>query len=153
MPRSFRLFNSKRDGADEIGFHLEMRAREFIERGMSPDEARRAAAASFGDVAAIEAACRDERAMRARQAARRDLLQGMGLDLKVALRSLWRRPAFTTAATLTLTLGIGAAAAVFAIVSGVLLRPLPYRDPARLAMVWLTGPAVRGQENQLPLSA
>ena len=87
MPRSFRFINSKRDVADEIGFHLEMRTREFIERGMSPDDARRAAAASFGDVAAIEAACRDERAMRAREYARRDWFQGMGLDLRVALSS------------------------------------------------------------------
>ena len=153
MPRSFRFTDSKRDVADEIGFHLEMRTREFIERGMSPEDARRAAAASFGDVDAIEAECRDERAIRAREHARRDWLQGVSLDLKVALRGLWRRPAFTAAATLTLTLGIGAAAAVFAIVSGVLLRPLPYRDPARLVMIWLVGSDVRGAANQLPLSA
>src|SRR5437763_2684312 len=153
MRRSFRFTHSKRDVADEIGFHLEMRTREFIERGMPPEEARRAAAASFGDVAAIEAECRDERAMRAREHARRDWLQGIGLDLKVAVRSLWRRPAFTAASTLTLTLGIGAAAAVFAIVSGVLLRPLPYRDPGRLVMIWLMGSDVHGTGNQLPLSA
>ena len=153
MPRSFRFFDSKRDVADEIGFHLEMRTREFIERGMSPEDARRAAGASFGDVAAIEAACRDERAIRAREHARRDLLQGLGLDLKVAIRSLWRRPAFTAAATLTLTLGIGAAAAVFAIVSGVLLRPLPYHQPDRLVMVWVTGSDVHGAQSPLPLSA
>src|SRR2546423_10421920 len=153
MRRSFRFTHSKRDVADEIGFHLEMRTREFIERGMPPEEARRAAAASFGDVAAIEAQCRDERAMRAREHARRDWLQGIGLDLKVAVRSLWRRPAFTAASTLTLTLGIGAAAAVFAIVSGVLLRPLPYRDPSRLAMLWMGGPGVRGASSQMPLSA
>ena len=153
MKRSFRFAHSRRDVADEIGFHLEMRTREFIERGMSPDEARRAAAASFGDVAAIEAECRDERALRARVHARRDLLQGVNLDLKVALRSLWRRPAFTIAAALTLTLGIGAAAAVFAIVSGVLLRPLPYRDPSRLVMVWMEDPESHGSVSHLPLSA
>src|SRR5690349_16462894 len=153
MRRSFRVGNSKRDVADEIGFHLEMRTREFIERGMSPEDARRAAAASFGDVDAIAAECRDERAMRDSERARRDWVQGLGLDVRVALRGLWRRPAFTAASTLTLTLGIGAAAAVFAIVSGVLLRPLPYRDPARLIMVWLMGSDVHGVANQLPLSA
>ena len=156
MKRSFRFTHSRRDVADEIGFHLEMRTREFIERGMSPDDARRAAAASFGDVDAIEAECRDERALRARGHARRDLLQGIGLDLKVALRSLWRRPAFTSAAVLTLTLGIGAAAAVFAIVSGVLLRPLPYRDPSRLVMLWMdefsSGGAVRSARRRSRLS-
>ena len=153
MPGSFRFTNSKRDVADEIGFHLEMRTREFIERGMSPEDARRAAAASFGDVAAIEAACRAERERRAREHSRRDWLQGIELDLKVALRALWRRPAFTAATALTLTLGIGAATAVFAIVSGVLLRPLPYRDPSRLMMVWFIGADVHGTDNQEPLSA
>ena len=153
MPRAFRVINSKREVSDEIAFHLEMRTREFTERGMSPEEARRAAAASFGDVAAIEAACRGERAMRDREHARRDWLQGIDLDLRVALRSLWRRPAFTAAAILTLTLGIGAAAAVFAIVSGVLLRPLPYRDPSRLVMVWMEGSDTHGLSSTLPLSA
>ena len=152
MGRSFR-FTSKREVSDEIGFHLEMRTREFIESGMSPEEARRAAAASFGDVAAIEAQCRDERAIRAREEGRRDWRQGIGLDLKVALRSLWRRPAFTSSAVLTLTLGIGAATAVFAIVSGVLLRPLPYRDPSRLVMLWMQGTGVRGTDSRMPLSA
>jgi predicted permease len=155
--RIFRLSESRpdprRDVADEIDFHLDMRAREFVERGLPPDDARRAAAASFGDVAAIEAECRDVRVERTRERARRDWLQGIGLDAKVAARGLWTQRGFTAAAGFTLALGIGAAAAVFAIVDGVLLRPLPYHDPARLAMIWMSGADVRGQENQLPLSA
>ena len=153
MGRSFRFLHSRRDVGDEIQFHLEMRTREFIERGLTEEEARRAAAASFGDVAEIEAACRDVRRRRGRERDRRDWLQGLRLDVKVAGRAMWARPAFTASAVLTLALGIGAAAAVFAIVSGVLLRPLPYRDPARLVMIWHTGPDVRGPESQLPLSA
>ena len=157
MPRSFRLSDSRsdprRDVEDEIRFHLEMRAREYMERGMSPEDARRAAGASFGDVAAIEAECRDVRLLRSRDRARRDWWQGMGFDLRVAVRALWKRPAFTLAAVVTLALGIGATAAVFAIVSGVLLRPLPYHDPSRLAMVWHAANDVRGPASQLPLSA
>jgi predicted permease len=155
--RVFRLSESRpdprRDVEEEIDFHLEMRAREFMERGLSPDDARRAAAASFGDVRAIEAECASLRRHRARERARRDWLVGLGLDVKVATRALWKRPVFAAAVITTLALGIGAAAAVFAIVAGVLLRPMPYRDPQQLVMVWLTGPDVRGPASQLPLSA
>jgi hypothetical protein len=59
---------------------------------------------------------------------------------------------FTTAAILTLGLGIGSAAAGFTVVDGVLLRPLPYADPARLQMVWLYGSAGGGQRVEMPLS-
>ena len=156
MRRIFRLTDSRpdprRDVADEIDFHLEMRTREYIERGLSPDDARRAASASFGDVAAIQAECRGVRTGRVRDRARRDWLLGLELDLRVATRALWTKRGFTAAAALTLALGIGAAAAVFAIVDGVLLRPLPYHDPARVVMIWMSGPDVRGPASELPLS-
>jgi hypothetical protein len=61
-------------------------------------------------------------------------------DVRFAWRAVARRPAFTALVVLTLALGIGVNSAVFALVDAVLLRPLPYRDPSRLAFIWQTLP-------------
>src|SRR5262245_13440207 len=57
-------------------------------------------------------------------------------DLRYALRGLLRSPGFTVAAVLSLALGLGGSIAIFTVVDNVLLRPLPYRDPGALVMVW-----------------
>lgn len=152
MPRSFRGLkpNATRDVADELRFHLEMRTREFMEQGMSPEEARRAADAAFGDVAAIDAELRAGRESRDRDRARTDRAHELAMDLRFALRTLRKNIGFTVSTVATLALGLGAATAVFTVVNGVLLRPLPYPDPSRLAMVWMSS---KQYGEQMPLSA
>jgi predicted permease len=156
MKRTFRLSDSRpdprRDVTDEIGFHLDMRVQELIEQGLSKEDALREARRHFGDVAAIEAECRDVRAVRAREHERREGLRGLTMDLRYALRSLRNNIGFTVAAILTLGLGVGAAAAVFSVVDGVLLRPLPYADAPRLVMMWMSSPSAQSLSTNLPLS-
>src|SRR3954468_9766787 len=67
-------------------------------------------------------------------------------DLSLASRNAFRRPGFTALVVVTLALGIGVNSAVFALLDGVLLRPLPYRDPSRLVFLWQTFPSQNIQE-------
>ena len=129
--------NVDADVDDELRFHLDMRIREFEARGMSAAEARRAALERFGDVHRIEGELRDHdrRCERGRQ--RRDVMSDLSYDIRYALRSLRRSPVFTVVAVLTLSLGIGATTAIFSVVHGVLLTPLPFPDAGRLVIVWM----------------
>src|SRR5262245_51281146 len=142
--KSFRLSDSRPDANgdvdDEVAFHLEMRAREFMEQGMSAEDARRKAAAAFGDVRSIRGDLRTERTARNTERRRREWWDGLRMDARYALRTLRKNPAFSVAAIATLALGLGATLAVFTVVNGVLLRPLPYRNAARATLVWITQP-------------
>jgi predicted permease len=111
---------------DELRFHVEMEAEHNVSLGMSPADARAKALREMGDLA------RWRRESGARPRAERRPLALLAGDLRLGARTLRRAPAFAGVAVLTLALAIGAAAAVFAAVDGVLLRPLPYPEPGRL---------------------
>jgi putative ABC transport system permease protein len=125
------------DVDDELAFHLDMRARDYEARGLTSDEARRAAAERFGDMQGIGGALRahDRRRQRGRQ--RREYMSDIANDVRYGLRSFGRAPAFTAVALLTLALGIGATTAIFSVINTVILRPLPYPESDRIIQVWM----------------
>jgi putative ABC transport system permease protein len=124
--------------ADEVAFHLEMRVREYLARGFTPEEARRAALARFGDLDRTRAVCQHLGHQRDRTMRRHRYLAELRQDLVFALRQLWKTPGFTLVAMLTLALGIGATGSIFSVVHAVVLRPLTVPAPERLVDVWET---------------
>lgn len=122
----------EREVDDELAFHLDMRAEKLRRSGLSDDVANTRAHERFGDTARV----RDELLTIDRKYAREvrtmEWIESVWSDLRFTLRTLRRMPAFTTVATLTLALGIGATSAMFTLVNGILLRPLPYPNAGRL---------------------
>jgi putative ABC transport system permease protein len=144
MPHEPRTIDGRieRDVDDEIAFHIESRVSALMARGQSEDTARRNAEAEFGDVreARRELAAADRNRRRRERIAQ--WLDAAAQDVRQAVRSLRRSPAFTIAAVLTLVIGIGASVAIFAVVNGVLVRPLPYGHPERLVGAWHDMPPI-----------
>jgi predicted permease len=148
LPRIFRP-TARAEVADELRFHVEERARELIERGMDPERALEQAERRFGPVRPIEDELVDSTRRRRQREDRAERLMNLRKDLRYTLRSLRKNPGFAATAVGTLALGVGAALAVFTVVNGVLVRPLPYNDPERITMIWTWMPEGYG----LPLSS
>jgi putative ABC transport system permease protein len=121
---------------EEIALHVEMRTRELVERGIDPIAARKLALGRLGDVERLKQTCVDLSRRRDRSMRLGQWFEELRDDVKVAIRQLLGSPVFTTIAVTTLALGIGANSAIFALVDATLLRPLPFREPGRLVMLW-----------------
>jgi predicted permease len=128
---------------EEIRFHLDQLTERNRRAGLSPSEARRRALLAFGGREGVREQARDQ--------LRFVILEDLLLDLRVSLRSLRRAPGFTMLASLTLALGIGATTAIFSVLNGVVIKPLPYPDADELVAIWQTAPGMNAA--QLPLSA
>lgn len=115
---------------EEIRSHIEMETEKNIAEGRTPDEARRLALAAFGGRDAALEAHRDVRGVR--------WIPDLVRDSRFALRTLRHNPVLTVAAIVTLAVGIGANTAIFSTLHAVVLRPLPFKDPDRLVMLYET---------------
>ena len=120
---------------DELDFHIRMREERLAKLGLSPEEARADALARFGDHERIRAECLSIDQQYAREMTMMDWLESLAADLRFALRTLRRAPAFTVITALTLALGVGATTAIFTLVHGILLRPLSYPHAEQLVRV------------------
>jgi predicted permease len=126
----------------DIRDHIEMETQENVERGLSPEEAHYAAMRKFGNVTRV--------AEETRAVWSFIWIEQLLQDVSYGVRALRKNPGFAMVIVLTLALGIGANTAIFSVVRGVVLAPLPYSQPDRLVMVWENRPNVKTLSTSYP---
>ncbi len=133
------------DLADELNHYLEESETAFTTKGLSPEEARRAARLELdGTMTAVS--------QQVRESGWENTLDTLFTDLRYAARRLRASPGFTAVSVLTLALGLGASTAIFSVIEGVLLKPLPYANSERLVALRHTAPGIDIKELNLSLS-
>src|SRR5215469_12942752 len=140
LQRSFQrlwsVFRRSQDDSEldgELAFHLELATEENVQRGMTPEEARRQAFIQLGGMEQAREMQREARALPA--------LDTLFQDLRYAFRGLIRSPGFAVAAVLTLAMGIGINATMFSMVSSFLLRRPPVPESQRVVVISSVNPA------------
>ena len=124
----FRKSRLEHELDDEVLAHLELAERDALARGLTPAEARREALRSFGGVEQMKEVHREHRSTL--------WIENLVKDARYALAALRREPLFASVAIGVLALGIGANTAMFSLVDGVLLKPMPFPNPERVVRVW-----------------
>jgi predicted permease len=138
LTRLWNLFRRRRldrELSAELRYHLESLEAEYRALGLSAESARAAARRDFGGVVRAQEAYRDQRGI--------PMLEALWRDMRFSLRSMRRTPAVTLAVVATLAIGIGANTAVFSVVNGILIKPLPFPDAGRLVTVAHGAPGLR----------
>lgn len=131
LSRLWRREKLERDLGRELQSHIEEGISALKSTGLSEDEARRRVRQEFGSIEQVKEECRDARDIA--------WLASIWQDARYGLRQLRRNPGFTAVAVITLALGIGANTAIFSLVDGILLRPLPFPQPNRLVSISQSG--------------
>ncbi len=139
LPRLFGRNRRYQDIDVSIEEHIQERAEELEAEGMLRKLAEQTARREFGNVALVQQRSREQWQWR--------VFESLLADLKFTLRRLRKSPGFAATVLLTLAVGIGANTAVFSVVDGVLLKPLPYPDSNQLVALWLDAPGAAGLSN------